>query len=101
MHEVPISEQSNRYTCWQESIKRRKIVMPNYYFNEKLAQAHNQKLLREAAQERLAADLPGHRSSLMRHLMVHARMLLAALGMQLKQFEHLKKHFLRPDEHIS
>jgi hypothetical protein len=75
--------------------------MPNYYFTEKLAQAHNQKLLREAAQEQLIAGLPGHRSSLMRHLVTHARMLLVALGAQLKQFEHLKKHFLRPDEHIS
>ena len=75
--------------------------MPNYYFTEKLAQAHSQRLLREAAQERLAADLPGHRPSLMRHLVTHARMLLAALSMQAKQFEHLKKHFLRPDEHTS
>jgi len=75
--------------------------MPNYYFTEKLAQAHNQKLLREAAQEQLIADLPGHRSSLMRHLVTHARMLQVALGTQLKQFEHLKNHFLRPDEHIS
>jgi hypothetical protein len=75
--------------------------MPNYYFSEKLAQTHNQKLLREAAQERLAANLPGHRSGLARQLVAHARVLLVALGMQLKQFEHLKKHFLRPDEHIS
>ncbi len=75
--------------------------MPNYYFTEKLAQAHNQKLLREAAQERLAANLPEHRSSLMWHLVMHARVLQVALGTQLKQFEHLKNHFLRPDEHTS
>jgi hypothetical protein len=75
--------------------------MPNYYFTEKLAQAHNQKLLREAAQEQLMASLPEHRSSLMRHLVTHARVLLVALGTQLRQLEHLKKHFLRPDEHIS
>jgi hypothetical protein len=75
--------------------------MPNYYFTEKLAQAHNQKLLREAAQERLALCLPGPRSSLVRRLVAHAGMLLLALGTQLKQFEHLKNHFLRPDEHIS
>jgi hypothetical protein len=75
--------------------------MPNYYFTEKLAQAHNQKLLREAAQEQLIAGLPGHRSSLMRHLVTHARVLLVALGTQLKQFGHLKKHYLHPDEHIS
>ncbi len=75
--------------------------MPNYYFTEKLAQAHNQKLLREAAQEQLIADLPGHRSSLAQQLVMHARMLLVALCTQLKQFEHLKKHFLHPDEHTS
>jgi hypothetical protein len=75
--------------------------MPNYYFNEKLAQAHNQNLLREAAQERLAANLPGHRPSLMRHLLTYAHMRLLALRMQLKQFENLKNHFLRPDEHTS
>jgi hypothetical protein len=75
--------------------------MPNYYFNEKLAQAHNQNLLREAAQEQLMASLPGHRSSLMRHLLTHAHMRLLALRMQLKQFENLKNHFLRPDERIS
>jgi hypothetical protein len=75
--------------------------MPNYYFTEKLAQAHNQKLLREAAQEQLIASLPGHRSSLMRQLVAHTGVLLVALGKQLKQFEHLKNHFLRPDEHIS
>jgi len=75
--------------------------MPNYYFTEKLAQAHHQKLLREAAQEQLIAGLPGHRSSLMWHLVMHARMLQVALGTQLKPFAHLKKHFLRPDEHTS
>jgi hypothetical protein len=75
--------------------------MPNYYFNEKLAQAHNQNLLREAAQEQLAAGLPGRRSGLMRHLVTRACMLLVALGTQLKQFEHLKNPFLHPDEHIS
>jgi len=75
--------------------------MPNYYFTEKLAQAHNQKLLREAAQEQLMANLPGHRSSLLGRLVAHARVLLVALGTQQKQFEHLKKHFLHPDEHIS
>ncbi len=47
------------------------------------------------------ASLPGHRSSLMRHLVTHVRMLQVALGTQMKQLEHLKNHFLRPDEHIS
>ena len=75
--------------------------MPNYYFTEKLAQAHTQKLLREAAQEQLMTSLPGHRSGPMRHLVTHARVLLVALGTRLKPFEHLKKRFLRPDEHIS
>jgi hypothetical protein len=75
--------------------------MPNYYFTEKLAQAHNQKLLREAAQEQLLASLPGHRSSLVRHLVAPARMLQVALGTQLKQVAHLKNHFLHPDEHTS
>ena len=75
--------------------------MPNYYFTEKLAQAHSQKLLREAAQEQLMASLPGHRSSLMRYLVAHARLLLVALGMQAKQFAQLNKRFIRPDEHTS
>ena len=75
--------------------------MPNYYFTEKLAQAHSQRLLREAAQEQLMASLPGHRSSLLRYLVTHARLLLAALGMQAKPFAQLKKRFLRPDEHTS
>ncbi len=75
--------------------------MPNYYFNEKLAQAHNQNLLREAQQEQLLASLPGHRSSLVQHLVAHAGMFLMALGTRLKQFEQLKNSFLHPDEYTS
>lgn len=36
----------------------------NYYHSEKLAEAHRQDLLREAAQQRLVAGLPRHRSRL-------------------------------------
>jgi hypothetical protein len=69
--------------------------MPNYYFNEKLAQAHNQDLLREAAQERLAASLPAPRSGLVRHLMAHTGLLLVALGARLKRFALSKKTVAR------
>ncbi len=34
----------------------------NYYHSEKLAKAHHQDLLREAAQQRLVAGLPRRRS---------------------------------------
>jgi hypothetical protein len=69
--------------------------MPNYYFNEKLAQAHNQNLLREAAQERLTTSLPGPRSGLVQHLIARMGTLLVALGTRLKRFALSKKTVAR------
>ncbi len=56
----------------------------NYYNSEKLAEAHRQDLLREAAQQRLVADLP-RRRSLSRRVAHDLGIFLIKLGMWLKQ----------------
>ena len=56
----------------------------NYYQSEKLAEAHRQDLLREAAQQRLVASLPRHRS-LSRRVVHDLGLFLIKLGMWLKQ----------------
>ena len=56
----------------------------NYYNSEKLAEAHRQELLREAAQQRLVADLP-RRRSLSRRVANDLGIFLIKLGMWLKQ----------------
>ena len=56
----------------------------NYYHSEKLAEAHRQDLLREAAQERLVAHLP-RRRSLSRRVAHDLGVFLIKLGMWLKQ----------------
>lgn len=56
----------------------------NYYQTEKLAEAHRQDLLREAAQQRLAARLPQSRS-LSRWIAHDLGLFLIKLGMWLKQ----------------
>jgi hypothetical protein len=40
-------------------------MMPNYYIQERLAQAHRQDLLREAEHQRLLAQLPRPRYNLL------------------------------------
>ncbi len=55
----------------------------NYYLSVKLAEAHRQDLLREAAQQRLVAHLP--RRSLSRRVAHDLGVLLIKLGMWLKQ----------------
>jgi hypothetical protein len=45
--------------------ERRMIMMLNHYDRERLAQAHFQELLREAEQERLSAQLPQPRHSVL------------------------------------
>ena len=56
----------------------------NYYHSAKLTEAHRQDLLREAAQQRLVAQLPRRRSLSMR--VVHdLGIFLIKLGMCLKQ----------------
>jgi hypothetical protein len=56
----------------------------NYYHSEKLAEAHRQDLLREAAQQRLVARLP-RRRSLSRRVAHDLGVFLIKLGMWLKQ----------------
>jgi hypothetical protein len=56
----------------------------NYYHSEKLAEAHRQDLLREAAQQRLVARLPRRRSS-SRRIAHDLGLFLIKLGMWLKQ----------------
>jgi hypothetical protein len=56
----------------------------NYYHSEKLAAAHRQDLLREAAQQRLVARLPRRRSS-SRRIAHDLGLFLIKLGMWLKQ----------------
>lgn len=56
----------------------------NSYHAEKLAAAHRQDLLREAAQQRLVAGLPRHRS-LSRRVARDLGLFLIKLGMWLKQ----------------
>ena len=56
----------------------------NYYNSEKLAEAHRQDLLREAAQQRLVADLP-RRRSVSRRVAHDLGVFLIKLGMWLKQ----------------
>ncbi len=58
----------------------------NYYHSEKLADAHRQDLLREAAHQRLVARLP-RRRSLSRQVAQYLGVFLIKLGMWLKQFE--------------
>jgi len=56
----------------------------NYYHSAKLAEAHRQDLLREAAQQRLVARLP-RRRSLSRRIAHNLGIFLIKLGMWLKQ----------------
>jgi len=56
----------------------------NYYHSEKLAEAHRQDLLREAAQQRPVAQLP-RRRSLSRRVAHDLGVFLIKLGMWLKQ----------------
>ena len=56
----------------------------NYYHSAKLAEAHRQDLLREAAQQRLLARLP-RRRSLSRRIAHNLGIFLIKLGMWLKQ----------------
>ncbi len=56
----------------------------NYYHSEKLAEAHRQDLLREAAQQRLVARLP-QRRSVSRRGALDVGLFLIKLGMWLKQ----------------
>ena len=66
-------------------------MLPNYYLQEKLIQAHHEELLRQAEQQRLLAHLPGYRESLARHLTGKLGILLVALGTRLQRLEQRSK----------
>lgn len=59
------------------------------YLDEKLRQAHYQDLLREAEKERLLAQLPSHRRSMLKRAAGKLGVLLLKLGTRLKQFEQI------------
>ena len=60
--------------------------MPNPYFNEQLAQAHRQVLLREAQQEQLLAQLPQTRHSPAQYISAKLSVFLLAVWTRLKRF---------------
>ena len=60
------------------------------YLDEKVQQGHYQDLLRDAAKERLLAQLPRHRRSISRHAAGKLGLVLLRLGTWLKQFEHAR-----------
>jgi hypothetical protein len=70
---------SNLLEQWKEN-----TMAYNYYHSAKLAEAHRQDLLREAAQQRLVARLP-RRRSLSRRVAHNLGIFLIKLGMWLKQ----------------
>jgi hypothetical protein len=56
--------------------------MPNYYFTQKLAQAHRQDLSREAEHERLLAQLPQPDRSMLPSLPARLALFLRTLQMK-------------------
>jgi hypothetical protein len=62
-------------------------MMPNPFLSEQMAQAHRQKLLREAEQQRRLAHLARPAGSRSRRVAGQLGTLLLKLGAWLKQFE--------------
>ena len=60
---------------------------PNIYLYHKALEEHYQDLLREAEKERLLAQLPQHRWSMIKRIDGKLGVLLLKLGTRLKQFE--------------
>ena len=60
---------------------------PNIYLYHKALEEHYQDLLREAEKERLLAQLPRHRWSMIKRAAGKLGVLLLKLGARLKQFE--------------
>ena len=60
---------------------------PNMYLYHKAYEAHSQNLLREAEKERLLAQLPRHRWSMIKRAAGKLAVLLLKFGARLKQFE--------------
>jgi hypothetical protein len=68
--------------------------MPNPYFNEQLAQAHRQVLLQEVQQERLLAQLPQSRHSLVQFITAKLSVFLLAIWTRLKQLTPHRQRML-------
>ncbi len=64
-------------------------MMPNHYDRERLAQAHFQELLREAEHERLLAQLPQPRGSV---LLLPARLMLSLRALRMRMRKGLQRH---------
>jgi hypothetical protein len=62
-------------------------MLPNYYLQKKVLQAHREELLRQAEQQRLLAHLPRDLQSLARQLAGKLGVLLVALGTNLQRLE--------------
>ena len=60
---------------------------PRMYLYEKALEAHYQDLLREAEKQRLLAQLPRHRWSMIKRATGKLGVLLLKLGARLKQYE--------------
>jgi hypothetical protein len=58
------------------------------YLDEKIRQVHYKELLREAEKQRLLAQLPRHRWSMIKGIAGKLGVLMLKLGTSLKQFEH-------------
>jgi hypothetical protein len=64
-------------------------MMPNHYDRERLAQAHFQELLLEAEHERLLAQLPQPRRSV---LLLPARLMLSLRALRMRMRKGLQRH---------
>jgi hypothetical protein len=64
-------------------------MMPNYYDHERFAQAHREELLREAEHERLLAQLPQPRRSV---LLLPARLMLSLRALRMRMRKGLQRH---------
>ncbi len=63
-------------------------MMPNHYDRERFAQAHFEELLREAEQERLSAQLPQPRHSV---LLLPARLMLSLRALRVRLRKGLQR----------
>lgn len=63
----------------------------NFYLQEKRVEEHLQDLQREVNQERIAADLPGYRRSVGKHMVSRLGTYLVALGTWLERVEQHDK----------
>jgi len=78
-------------SCDTAGAERRTILLPNYYLQEQLLQAHREELLRQAEQRRLLAHLPRDRQRLARALAGKLGVVLIALDTSLQRLEPKRK----------